>query len=141
MFDRFEHGSREAFQSFVQARVAGFKVILNTFPQTYPGLIHFIHVNRATNQITAPTLADEQGSPFMAVFWKFVSKCRKVLRRGTTLAVWKDESFTFSYSLSFENRQYLDRSGPDRAPVSFTSKPNHHVSATLLPHSHFFIRK
>ena len=118
---RAEQGTKELLQ-FMQGRVAGFKVTLNTFPQIYPGLIHFVHINRATNQITAPKLSAFKNGSLMSVLWKFVAKCRQVLIRKVSYIVWKDQLYTFTYSLSFENRQFFDRLAGDR------------VSEQILPH-------
>ena len=56
----------------------------------------------------------------MKHFYSFVAKCRQLLTRRASYAVWKDNQFTYSYSISFENRQYLDKVGSDKVHTLFT---------------------
>lgn len=88
----------------------------------FPGLVHFMYVDRVTNQITTPTVesdihgndvdfgSDERRVPGVVVgdfvwlkLYGMVCKAWEHLRLGHTSVVWRDNCFHYSYFIWFED--------------------------------------
>ncbi|KAI4501822.1 hypothetical protein M0802_003157 [Mischocyttarus mexicanus] len=72
----------------------------------FPGLVHFIYIDRTTHRLTAPTL-DFTNSETLALttkkIWNMVKQSRMHLQEGHLSVMWKDTTFNYAYFLWFED--------------------------------------
>ncbi|CAG9856964.1 unnamed protein product [Phyllotreta striolata] len=97
---------------------------INKYLEEFPGLIHFIYVDRNVNRITTPTLdLDTQEGLFNKnKIFHMIDVAKDKLQKGLTQFIWKDASFSYSYFLWFEdsNGQGLK---PTATPKEMTGWP------------------
>ncbi|KAK2575813.1 hypothetical protein KPH14_007196 [Odynerus spinipes] len=79
---------------------------INKYLEEFPGLVHFIYIDRTTHRLTAPTL-DFTNSETLALttkkIWNMVKQSRMHLQEGHLSVMWKDTTFNYAYFLWFED--------------------------------------
>ncbi|KAI5740183.1 hypothetical protein M8J76_001300 [Diaphorina citri] len=95
---------------------------LSSYPLSttdFPGLVHFIYVDRKTHRVVAPTL--DLGSKQCLIsadkLWKMVDMGQQYLHDGYLQIIWKDSTFSYSYFCWFENSSGAPLK-PSRTPVN-----------------------
>ncbi|KAK9303721.1 hypothetical protein QLX08_004715 [Tetragonisca angustula] len=84
----------------------GSSLTINKYLEEFPGLVHFIYIDRVTHRLTAPTL-DFTNPETLALttkkIWNMVKQSRMHLEEGHLSVMWKDTTFNYAYFLWFED--------------------------------------
>ncbi|XP_055379285.1 BLOC-3 complex member HPS1 [Condylostylus longicornis] len=76
---------------------------IGSYLEDFPGLVHFIFVDRTNGSIFAPDFVTETYIAKEKI-WSMVELCRYYLVKGHTSIMWKDTSYNYSYFLWFEDQ-------------------------------------
>lgn len=79
---------------------------INKYLEEFPGLVHFLYVDRITHRLVAPSLdfsSQETISLTKRKIWSMVDFSQAHLQDGRLYIMWKDTVFIYSYFLWFED--------------------------------------
>ncbi|XP_055595934.1 BLOC-3 complex member HPS1 isoform X2 [Uranotaenia lowii] len=77
---------------------------MGSYLEDFPGLVHFIHIDRNNGRIVAPGLDQEDSENVLKErIWSMVELSRTYLHKGHMSMIWKDVTFSYGYFLWFED--------------------------------------
>ncbi|XKL59651.1 hypothetical protein PGB90_000667 [Kerria lacca] len=79
---------------------------INKYLEEFPGLVHFLYIDRITHRFVAPHLdfsSQETTNLTKKKIWNMIQFARIHLQEGCTSIMWKDTLFHYSYFLWFED--------------------------------------
>ncbi|KFB44790.1 AGAP011210-PA-like protein [Anopheles sinensis] len=78
---------------------------MGSYPfQKFPGMVHFMHIDRYNGRIVAPSLDDQDPSDILKDrVWSMVDFSRTYLDKGYMSMIWKDVTFSYAYFVWFED--------------------------------------
>ncbi|KAG8320508.1 hybrid polyketide synthetase [Homalodisca vitripennis] len=79
---------------------------INKYLEEFPGLVHFLYIDRTNHRVTAPSLdfsSEETVTLTKKKIWSMVEFSRTHLQDGHLAVMWKDTTFNYAYYLWFED--------------------------------------
>lgn len=106
------------FSEFLQVK-AQKNFSMTSYLDEFPGMIHFIYIDRSMGRVISPHLdyssADKPMVPRKKV-WSMVELSRSFLQKGHMAMMWKDYAFNYSYFLWFEDSNGTTSLKPKELP-------------------------
>ncbi|XP_055912010.1 BLOC-3 complex member HPS1 [Eupeodes corollae] len=120
----FVEGKLLEFSEFLSVK-AERNLNIESYLEEFPGLVHFIYINRTKGTMIAPDLTKEEKMvPVIPRIWSMVEFTRSYLQKGHTTVMWKDKTFNYSYFLWFE-----DQNSVAMKPIDLQSHFYNHSAA------------
>ncbi|XP_055535291.1 BLOC-3 complex member HPS1 [Wyeomyia smithii] len=102
---------------------------MGSYLEDFPGLVHFIHIDRNNGRIVAPGLDQEDSSNILKErIWSMVELSRTYLHKGNMSMIWKDITYSYGYFLWFE-----DINGTALKPKEFPDFSTVSTKPQLIP--------
>ncbi|CAH1399468.1 unnamed protein product [Nezara viridula] len=81
---------------------------INKYLEEFPGLVHFLYIDRTNHRLTAPSLQMQPPEPPLPQLtkekiWTMVEFSRHHLLEGNLALMWRDTTFSYAYYLWFED--------------------------------------
>lgn len=79
---------------------------INKYLEEFPGLVHFLYIDRSNHRVTAPTLdfnSEQTNTLTKKKIWSMINFSRSHLQEGHLSLMWKDTTFNYAYFLWFED--------------------------------------
>ncbi|XP_058128472.1 BLOC-3 complex member HPS1 [Anopheles ziemanni] len=77
---------------------------MGSYMEEFPGMVHFMHIDRYNGRIVAPSLDDQDPSDILKDrVWSMVDFSRTYLDKGYMSMIWKDVTFSYAYFVWFED--------------------------------------
>eukprot|EP00794_Sanderia_malayensis_P000623 gene623-1287_t len=97
------------FNSYLQVRGQR-NVTMTAYNNDFPGLVHFIYINRTTNQLTAPTINQQSQVSAHSIqhlikqkVWEMWQYAENHVSEGYASFIVRHSDFTYSYFIWFED--------------------------------------
>ncbi|XP_046688506.1 Hermansky-Pudlak syndrome 1 protein homolog, partial [Homalodisca vitripennis] len=97
-----ERGSEAAELVHLPAAVTRTSLTINKYLEEFPGLVHFLYIDRTNHRVTAPSLdfsSEETVTLTKKKIWSMVEFSRTHLQDGHLAVMWKDTTFNYAYYL------------------------------------------
>lgn len=94
----------KALRNFTLALRAS--LTINKYLEEFPGLVHFLYIDRQHHRLTAPSLdfnSEETTLLTKKKIWSMIHFARSHLQEGHLSIMWKDTTFNYAYFLWFED--------------------------------------
>ncbi|XP_073828844.1 Hermansky-Pudlak syndrome 1 protein [Musca autumnalis] len=79
-------------------------VTIEAYLEDFPGLIHFIYINRSSGLMISPDLKSPNPLIPKEKLFDMLEFSRQHLKKGHASIMWKDKSFNYAYFLWFEDQ-------------------------------------
>ncbi|KAL3277184.1 hypothetical protein HHI36_012535 [Cryptolaemus montrouzieri] len=79
---------------------------IHKYMEDFPGLVHFIYIDRTTHRVTSPSIDFHSDKPHLLTqkkVWHLIDFALQHLQEGTMSLMWKDTTFSYAYFLWFED--------------------------------------
>uniref|UniRef100_A0AAG5DLD3 FUZ/MON1/HPS1 first Longin domain-containing protein n=1 Tax=Anopheles atroparvus TaxID=41427 RepID=A0AAG5DLD3_ANOAO len=96
---------------------------MGSYMEEFPGMVHFMHIDRYNGRIVAPSLDDQDPSDILKDrVWSMVDFSRTYLDKGYMSMIWKDVTFSYAYFIWFED-EHGTTLKPNEPPIHGAGLP------------------
>ncbi|CAH0552941.1 unnamed protein product [Brassicogethes aeneus] len=114
------------------SRYTRYSLTINKYLEEFPGLVHFIYIDRTSHRLTSPTLDLTVDNMTNKKIFFMINFGRNHIMEGTLSLMWKDTSFNYGYFVWFE-----DNTG---APIKPTVLPSNTTSLPGILAEDFYLK-